>query len=75
MNLSENYKYMIRILDGKEKYEGKEYDKVIEKYLYTSLSKLEEKKEELKLKHPDKEIEIREKKGKKVGKNNAKKID
>ena len=43
MNLSENYKYMIRILDGKEKYEGKEYDKVIEKYLYTSLSKLEEK--------------------------------
>ncbi|MEG9318728.1 hypothetical protein [Fusobacterium varium] len=41
------------------------YDKVIEKYLYTSLSKLEEKKEELKLKHPDKEIEIREKKEKK----------
>ena len=65
MNLSENYKYMIRILDGKEKYEGKEYDKVIEKYLYTSLSKLEEKKEELKLKHPDNEIEIREKKEKK----------
>ena len=71
MNLTENYKYMIRILDGKEKYEGKEYDKVIEKYLYTSLSKLEEKKEELKLKYPDKEIEIKRKKGKKVGKNNT----
>lgn len=64
MNLSENYKYMVRILDGKENYEGKEYDKVIEKYLYTSLSKLEEKREELKLKYPDKEIEIREKKEK-----------
>ncbi len=64
MNLTENYKYMIRVLDGKEKYEGKEYDKVIGKYLYTSLSKLEEKREELKLKYPDKEIEIREKKDK-----------
>ncbi|MDU1910193.1 hypothetical protein [Fusobacterium sp.] len=65
MNLTENYKYMIRILDGKEKYEGKEYDKVIEKYLYNSLPRLEEKRDELKLKYPDKEIEIREKKEKK----------
>jgi hypothetical protein len=57
-----NYKYMIRILDGKEEYKGKEYNKVFEKYLYSTFKKLEGQYEEIKEIYKDKIIEVKERK-------------
>ena len=60
--MSDNYKYMIRILDGKEEYKGKEYDKVLKKYLYSTSKGLEEQYEEIKEIYKEKIIEVKERK-------------
>lgn len=53
---------MIRILDGKEEYKGKEYNKILEKYLYSTFKGLEEQYEEIKEIYKDKIIEVKERK-------------